>query len=330
MLQNLALRTIAQSGGSFWMPPEASTTAGSVDRLFYFIFWISVIFFTLIVGLMIIFIFKYRKRDGVRTTSGPTHNTALELTWTVIPLILVFIIFYIGFKSFLDVSTTPANAYPIQVDAQRWKWLFTYPNGHVDENLHVPVDTPIGLTMTSEDVIHSFFVPDFRLKRDIVPGRYNKAWFRATSPGEHALLCAEYCGTGHSDMGAMIIVHPSGEFEKWLAEATGSLSKLPPAEAGERIYKTRGCAQCHSVDGKGGIGPTLKDLFGSNVPLKDGRTIVAEENYIRESILDPQAAIVAGFDPVMPTYKGRLKDDEITVIIAYLKTLSGQEGTQKP
>jgi cytochrome c oxidase subunit 2 len=313
---------LSQSGGSFWMPPQSSTSAPGVDRLFYFIFWIAFFFFLLIVGLMIHFIVRYRKQAGRKAEKAPTHNTALELTWTLIPLGIVFVIFYFGFHGFLDITTPPANSYEIQVTAQRWKWMFTYPNGFVDENLHVPVNRPIRLVMTSEDVIHAFYVPDFRLKRDIVPGRYNKTWFRATTPGTHDLFCAEYCGTSHSLMYAQVIVHPPGEFEKWLEQAADLTGKLPPAEAGQRLYKTRGCAQCHSIDGKAGIGPTFQGVFGHSVAMKDGTKVTADEDYVRESILNPQAKVVAGFDPVMPTYQGRLKDQEITAIIAYMKTLS--------
>lgn len=327
MLDQLLLKGLAQSGGSFWMPPQASTAAAGVDRLFYFIFWISAFFFALIVGLMIFFVFRYRrKRASEGPGGGPTHNTALEVAWTIIPLGIVFVIFFLGFRGFLDLNTPPANAYEIQVTAQRWKWLFTYPNGHVDENLHVPVDTPVQLVMTAEDVIHSFYVPDFRIKRDIVPGRYNKTWFRAPQAGEHDLYCAEYCGTSHSDMLAKVIVHPAGEFETWLDGVAGALDRLPPAEAGARLFKTQGCLQCHSVEGKAGIGPAMNGVFGSNVALKDGSTVAADENYIRASILDPQSQIVAGFEPVMPTYKGRLKDKEITVIIEYIKSLSSSGG----
>jgi cytochrome c oxidase subunit 2 len=319
----------AQSDGrSFWLPPPVSTTAAGVDRVFYFIFWIAAFFFALIVVLMILFVIRYRRRTpkGESTEDAPSHNTPLELTWSIIPLLIVFGIFYIGFKGFLDMSVAPANAYEVQVTGQKWKWLFTYPNGHVDENLHVPVDTPVQLVMTSEDVIHSFFVPDFRLKKDVVPGRYSKAWFEAKEPGTYQIFCAEYCGTSHSDMLASVIVHEAGGFEKWLAEAADFLATLPPAEAGERLYNQRGCAQCHSIDGKSGIGPTLKGLFGKKEVMKDGTQLVADENYIRESILEPQAKLVAGYEPVMPTYQGRLRDDEITVIIAFIKSLDEQEG----
>lgn len=317
------LGTVQASGraGQFWMPPAASTSAGEVDAVFNFILWLSAFFFALIVGLMLLFVVRYHRRRAARAEPSPRHNTLLELTWTIVPLLLVMVIFGWGFKVFLDLNTVPADAYEVQVTGQKWKWLFTYPNGHVDENLHVPIHRPVRLVMTSEDVIHSFFVPAFRVKRDVVPGRYSKLWFEATRAGEYDVFCAEYCGSSHSDMIAKVIVHPEGEFEAWLAKEADVLSKLPPAEAGARLYKIRGCAQCHSVDGSAGIGPTLSGLFGEAVPLVGGGSVVAEENYLRESILEPQAKVVAGFQPVMPTYKGRLTDAEITALIAYIKTL---------
>lgn len=312
---------LLQDDGTFWMPREASTTAHEVDRLFYWIFWIALFFFALIVVLGTLFVFKYRAGKRREAAIGPVHNTPLEVIWTVIPLLIAFGIFYVGFRGFLEMKVAPQNSYEIQVTAQKWKWLFTYPNGYVDENLHVPADTPVMLVMASEDVIHSFYVPDFRLKMDVVPGRYTKAWFRAPQAGTHQVYCAEYCGTSHSDMLASVIVHEPGGFEKWLDAAASSLANASPVDAGARLVKQRGCAQCHSVDGRAGIGPTFKGLFASKVPMKGGETIEVDENYIRESINTPQARIVAGFDPVMPTYQGRLKDDEITAIIAYLKTL---------
>ncbi len=310
-------------GPSFWLPPQASTAASGVDKVFSLIFWVSAFFFALIIFLTILFVFRYRRRSAGETASptAPTHNTALELTWTVIPLLIVFGIFYVGFKGFLDLSVAPGDAYEIQVTGMRWKWQFTYPNGYTDENLHAPVDTPVRLVLTSEDVIHSFYVPDFRLKSDVVPGRYSKAWFEATEPGEYQIFCAEYCGTGHSDMLASVIIHEPGGFEKWLAAAADFIDTMPLDQAGKRLYEQRGCAQCHSIDGSGKTGPTFKNLFGSTHLLTDRTEITVEEDYIRESILDPQAKLVAGYQPVMPTFQGRLRDKEITAIIAFLKSL---------
>jgi len=317
----LSWATIGTEGG-FWLPSQGSEGAAEVDRIFGFVFWVSAFFFLLIVALMVLFVIRYRRRPGREDAEpSPRHNTPLEITWTTIPILIVIAIFIWGFKVYLDINTPPANAYEVLVTGQKWKWLFTYPNGHVDENLHVPVATPIRLVMTSEDVIHGFYIPAFRLKRDVVPGRYVKLWFQATKPGEYQIYCTQYCGTGHSDMWAKAVVHEPGGFERWLEDASNFLAKMSPAEAGERLYGTRGCAQCHSVDGKGGTGPTFKAMFGHQVPLDGGKATVADENYIRESILEPQAKIVAGFQPVMPTFQGRLKDQEITAIIEYLKTL---------
>ena len=309
--------------GSFWMPPQVSTVARSVDWLFNFILAISVFFFILIVVVMVVFVVKYRRREGQQAESSPSHNTALEITWTVIPVIIVIVIFFFGFKGYLDMATPPANAYEVLVEGQKWKWSFTYPNGYVDENLHVPVDRPVRLVMSSSDVIHSLYVPAFRIKMDVVPGRYSKAWFEATEPGEYDLFCAEYCGTSHSDMLAHVIVHPPGEFETWLEKASNFLETMTPVDAGRKLFQVRGCQQCHSMDGSAKTGPTLLGVFGRTENLVDGGTVTVDENYIRESILEPNARVVAGFEPVMPTYQGRLKDAEIMAIIEYLKAPAG-------
>jgi len=313
---------LAQQRGDFWLPQRASSEAGAVDHLFYFIFGVSAFFFLLIVVLALLFVLRYRRRPGREVEPSPSHNLKLELTWSIIPIIIVIVIFALGFQRFLDMATPPANSYEIQVTGQKWKWFFTYPSGFVSDELHVPVDEPVKLVLTSEDVIHSLYIPAFRIKKDAVPGRYSTAWFRAIEPGQYLLLCAEYCGTGHSDMQTWTVVHEPGGFETWLAKASNFLDTLSPAEAGERLYKTKGCAQCHSVDGAGGIGPSFRDLYGHRQALRGGAEVTVEENYVRESILDPQAKVVAGFEPVMPTYQGKLSDREITAIIAYLKQLA--------
>ncbi|RMF71877.1 MAG: cytochrome c oxidase subunit II [Acidobacteria bacterium] len=312
-------------GGGFWMPQSASTTAPEVDFVFYFILAISAFFFVLIVALTALFVVRYRARPGHSEQDSPTHNTALELTWSIIPSILVLMMFWFGFKAYMDQYNPPANAYEILVEAQKWNWSFQYPNGYIDKDLHVPAGTPVRLVLTSQDVIHSFFVPAFRVKKDVVPGRYNKVWFEATQPGSYVVFCTEYCGTGHSDMLAHVIVHPPGEFEAWLEKAANFLDTLPPAEAGKLLYEQRGCTQCHSVDGSPRVGPTFKGIWGHEVKLRDGSTVPVDEDYLRESIVDPQAKVVDGFDPVMPTYAGRLKDKEITYIIEYLKSLGEEQ-----
>jgi cytochrome c oxidase subunit 2 len=313
--------SVATDGGSFWFPPSGSNTAVEVDSLFYFILSLSAFFFVLIVGLMVIFAIRYRRRPGYEQSPAPDHNTFLEVAWSVIPGALLVLIFFRGFTTFLDIRTPPAETYEIKVVAKKWSWLFQYPNGYIDNDLHIPVNRPVKLTMSSEDVIHSVFIPAFRAKMDVVPGRYTSMWFDATRTGEFPLLCAEYCGTKHSDMLATVVVHPSGEFESWLERASNLLATLPPVEAGKILYTRRGCAQCHTIDGTARTGPSFKGTFGTKQQLADGSTIDLDENYIRESILEPMKKVRAGYRPVMPSYKGQLKDPEIDAIIEYIKSL---------
>lgn len=308
--------------GGFWLPERASTFAHRVDANWDLVYWVSVIFFALVTFLMFFFVFRYRGTHGDRATSKVTHHTGLEVFWSVVPTLIVVVLFWQGYKTFLDMVTPPQNSYEVLVSGQKWNWAFTYPNGYVDADLHVPVDTPVTLVMSSQDVIHSFFVPEFRIKRDVMPGRYTKLWFNATLLGEYDILCAEYCGTSHSEMISKLVVHERGEFDAWLEEAADFLSRMPPAEAGELLYNKRGCKQCHSVDGSSGIGPTFLGKYGSMEALTTGESILVDENYVRESIYEPQAKLTAGYDPVMPTYRGRLKEEEVTAIIEYMKTLS--------
>jgi cytochrome c oxidase subunit 2 len=245
--------------------------------------------------------------------------------WSIIPAILVAIMFIWGFSGYMKMRQPPDDSYEIQVIAQKWSWSFQYPNGYIDSDLHVPADKNIYLVMTSNDVIHSLYIPAFRLKMDVVPGRYNKTWFNAIDPGsekkEYNLFCAEYCGDKHSTMTAKVIVHPSGEFEKWLEDAANFLDRMTPEEGGKVLYQRRLCSQCHSLDGAAGTGPSFKGIFGAEHEMSDGSKVIVDENYIRESILDPQAKVRAGFKPVMPTYRDQLKEEEIRAIIAFLKTL---------
>jgi cytochrome c oxidase subunit 2 len=311
---------LAQEGGSFWLPPARSTFAPAVDNLFYLVLGVSIFFFALIVGLMTLFVIRYRQRPEPIDRHGPTHNTALEITWTTIPVLIVIVIFYRGFVTYIDERTSPRNAYDIRVSARQWKWNFQYPNGFIADELHVPVDETVRLTMSSDDVIHSLFIPAFRLKMDVVPGRYTTTWFRAVAPGDYELLCAEYCGTGHSDMVTKVVVHKPGEFEPWLKQAGDFIKNLPPAQAGRKVYELRGCKQCHSTDGSVGTGPSFQGIYGETHHFTDGSSEVVDDNYIRESILDPQAKIREGFQGVMPRIKG-ITDQEITVLIEFIKSL---------
>jgi len=308
-------------GGSLFFPQRATEEAALVDSIFYFILIVSVVFYLLILVLMVVFLLKYRRREGQGPQPSPSHSTSLEMLWTIIPTILVAVMFICGFWGYMEMRQAPDDSYEIQVVAKKWAWSFIYPNGHIEPDLHAPADRPIRLVMTSDDVIHSLYIPAFRLKMDIVPGRYNKTWFQAVAPGEHQLYCAEYCGTQHSTMLAKVVVHPPGEFEKWLEEAANFLKRMTPVEGGALLYQRRGCAQCHTIDGGAKVGPSFKGVFGTQQPLASGQTITVDENYIRESILEPMAKIRAGYQPVMPTYKGQLKDEEISAIIAYIKSL---------
>jgi cytochrome c oxidase subunit 2 len=311
-----------EGGGTLWLPPEAASGAAYSDDVFYFIYWVSLFFFVLIVALMVWFVIRYRQRvPGQPAAGGITHSTRLEITWTIIPVILVIIMFYMGFRGYMDLVNPPTDAIDIQVLGQKWSWNFTYPNGHDDGELHVPVDRNIRLTLTSNDVVHSFYIPAFRIKRDAMPGRYNHMWFRPTKTGEYLALCSEYCGTGHSDMQARVVVEDPADYQKWLMEVSDPFREHSFADVG-RMLVMRKCSSCHSVDGRAGVGPTFKGVFGHEVKLQDGSTVTADENYIRESILYPSRQVVAGFSPVMPTFRGQLKDREITAIIEYLKGLA--------
>jgi len=208
------------------------------------------------------------------------------------------------------------------VTAYKWDWEFTYPNGATSDQLHVPAGKPIRLILESRDVIHSFYVPDFRIKKDCVPGRFNKIWFEAPQPGVHDLYCAEYCGTQHSQMLSKVIVHTPQQFLAWLENASNWIDKISPAEAGKMLVESKGCRQCHSADGSGKIGPSFLNLYGNTRLLKDNSSAMADENYLRQAILDPAAGVVAGYDNVMPTYQGRLSDREIMAIIEYMKSIS--------
>jgi len=315
------LSLLGQASDSFWLPPPDSTTAAHVDRAFYFVLYLSIFFFLLIAVLMVVFVVRYRARPGVGPGEAPSHNTPLEVTWTVIPLLLVIVIFYLGFKGYMDMRLPPRDAYEIEVVAQKWQWLFKYPSGHVDSELHVPAGQAVRLLMQSRDVIHSLFIPDFRVKMDVVPGRYTKTWFQAKDPGQHLLLCTEYCGTGHSDMTTTVVVHKPGEFEKWLADADKFAEDMPPAERGALIYRRQGCQGCHSIDGTAKTGPSFKGIYGQTHNFSNAPPTVVDENYIRESILEPSAKIRAGYPNKMNSFKGQLTDEQISDLIAFIKSL---------
>ncbi len=308
---------------TFWMPLDASTTAHQIDWLYMFMIWMSVICSIAIFAAMAYFVTKYRagaRAQNELSERSSEHNTTLEITWSILPLFVVIALFVWGFRGFVNLRTPPKGALEIQATGQKWKWLFDYPHG-TEDALHVPVDRDVRIVIHSVDVLHSLFLPNFRVKMDAVPGRYTDLWFHATKVGEFPIFCAEYCGTSHSDMLSRVIVHEPGGFEKWLAEAKKKMEDIPLVDLGKLIYDKQGCATCHSTDGTPRIGPSWKGVFGKTEHFTGGTAATVDEDYIRESIQDPQAKIVEGFPPSMPTYQGKLSDRQLSGVIEYIKTL---------
>ncbi len=299
--------------------------APRIDALFYFLVAVAGFFGSLIFFLVIFFAVKYRRRSENEQPRPIMGNLSLEILWTAIPLGLTMVMFVWGAMLFFDIEQPPSNTIEIHVVGKQWMWKLQHPEGQreIDE-LHVPVGRPVKLTMTSEDVIHDFFVPAFRVKKDVLPGRYTTVWFQATKPGEYHLFCSQYCGTQHSGMIGKVVVLEPADYEKWLS---GGVTAVSMATAGEMLFQKLGCGTCHRPDGTG-QGPSLVGLFGKPVQLQRGRTVTADEAYIRESILDPQAKIVAGYPPIMPTFKGLISEDGILQIIAYIKSLKREERTE--
>ncbi len=319
---DLVTTTIAPLDGSLFLPPPVTTNAASTDVPFQFTLWIGVLTFLLIMGAMLYVAIRYRRRSpGQKPEPSSSNDVVLQFAWTVIPLVLFLDIFYLGFRGFMDVSGIPSNAMEISVGAKDSKWSFTYSDGHIDEVLHVPVNQSVKLTMESGDSIHSFFIPAFRLKRDVLPGQQTTAWFRAIQPGKYLAMCAKYCGANHSDHWSPVIVHQEGEFEKWHEQAGGLFNRYSMKEVGELMYKKYVCNTCHTLDGTKKIGPSFKGLFGRESLLTGGGKITVDEEYITNSVLDPQSAIVEGYPPAMPSYKGQINDREIQAIIEFMKTL---------
>jgi len=305
----------------FWLPASGSSiTQAHVDPLFDYIMWVSIVCAALLLGLMIYFVAKYAaKSRHVKPEGSTDHHTGLELLWSIGPLPVVLAMFAWGFQGFVALRTTPKDAYEIHVTGQKWKWLFEYPNGYSDDVLHVPVGQNVRLVMNSVDVVHSFGLPGFRTKEDVVPGRYTELWFKPTTAGEYPVFCDQYCGTQHSGMITKVVVHEQADFDAFLKKAAEAIDLLPAEQLGEKMYNQQGCAACHSLDGSPKTGPTWKGLFGHPVTLTDGTSVTADENYIKTSILEPQSQIVQGFPPAMPTFKGKLSDKKIEGLIAFIK-----------
>ena len=299
-------------------PEQASTTANQVDLLFYFLTGVCGAVGLLVAILIIYFCVRYRRRPGQVGPPPPTQQAlALEWFWTLSPIGIFMVMFTWGATIYFDAYRAPDDATPIYVQAKQWMWKFQHPEGQREINeLHVPTGRPFKLLLTSEDVIHSFFVPEFRIHMDVLPNRYTSVWFQATRAGTYHLFCSQYCGTNHAGMVGRVIVMEPADYQSWLHyRAEGSL-----ALEGRKVFLKYRCISCHSAD-PGARAPVLEELYGKPVHLQDGRTVTADENYIRESIYDPGAKIVAGWQNIMPTFKGQVSEEEVIELIAYIKSL---------
>jgi cytochrome c oxidase subunit 2 len=298
-------------------PQRASTMAGNVDALYIFLLIVCGLMTLLVFTAVVYFAARYRHRRGV-AAEQIEGSTPLEIVWSVIPFLVFMTIFLWAAVVYFKGRTPPRDSTEVYVVAKQWMWKLEHAEGQREINeLHVPVGRDVKLIMTSQDVIHSFFVPEFRMKQDVLPGRYTIAWFRAIKPGIYHLFCTQYCGTQHSGMIGNIVVMEPSQYEAWMSGgSTGPLSS-----AGEKIFAELGCATCHRSDTQG-RGPNLVGVFGKPVQLEDGRIVTADENYVRESILDPGAKVVKGFKPVMPTFQGLISEEQLNALIAYVKSLS--------
>jgi len=307
-------------------PTQASTQAGQVDALYFFLVAVTAFFSLLIAALIVFFSIRYR-HERHPVPHQIEGSTALELTWTLIPLGIAMVIFVWGAAVYFYQTRPPRGAMEIYAIGKQWMWKFQHVEGQREINqLHVPVGRDVKMVMTSQDVIHSFFVPAFRVKADVLPGRYTQTWFRATTPGRYHLFCTEYCGTQHSGMIGEVVVMEPAAYEAWLAGGSGEGSL---ASNGQKLFQELGCATCHRSDTQG-RGPNLVGVFGKQVLLEDGRTVGADETYVRESILNPAAKIVSGFKPIMPTFEGQVSEEGLVALVAYIKTLkSAPQGAQQ-
>jgi cytochrome c oxidase subunit II len=302
-------------------PEQASTVASRVDALYIFLLALSAFFSILIFTAVIVFAVRYRRRSEAERPPAILGSIALELVWSLIPLAICGVIFVWSLDVFFAINRVPPQAMDIYVVGKRWMWKAQHLTGQREINeLHVPVGVPVRLTLTSEDVIHSFFVPAFRVKKDAVPGRYTTLWFEATRPGTYHLFCAEYCGTKHSAMIGSVTVMEPAAFQSWLS---GGASGVSLATAGERRFQELGCVTCHRA-GEGQRGPALEGLFGKPVKLVGGGAVTADETYIRESIVTPSARVVEGYQPVMPTYQGLVDEEGLMQLVAYVRSLGTQ------
>jgi len=305
-----------------FFPEQASTSAQQVDSLYFVLIGISVFFLAIIFLPMIYFLFKYRR--GHRANRAPLNISTMriEVTWTVIPLVLAMGLFAWGAKAYFEMEVPPANALDIDVVGKQWMWKIQHQEGNREINeLHIPLGRTVKLTMASEDVIHSFYIPAFRVKQDVVPGRFVTEWFQPTKVGAYHLFCAEYCGADHSKMIGTIYVMPLADYQAWLNRGSGQDTL---AQSGARLFRELGCSGCHI--GPGTVrAPPLEGLYGKLVPLQTREIVRADDKYIRDSILLPNSQIAAGYQPLMPTFQGHISEEELFQLIAYIKSIANKE-----
>ena len=326
----------------FWFPESVNALASGVDELFIFVLWVTVVSLVLVLGAMVWFAIRYRAGSGDARGSMPTHNLTLEVAWTLIPTAILGVIFFWGTRDYAKMSIPAGDAMEIRVMGQKWFWSFDYPEYGVrlqatqeldaknetegkPVGLVVPVNTSVKLVGSSSDVLHSIFIPAFRLKKDVVPNRYTTTTFIATDTGVYDLFCTEYCGTKHSNMITKVTVLSEADFKSYMEEAQEAAAG--PVD-GATVFASNGCAGCHQVNegASGGLGPALWGLAGREEALTTGEKVLVDDNYLRESIENPMAKIVAGYDPIMPSFAGRLSEEELTALIVYLKQLGPAGG----
>jgi cytochrome c oxidase subunit 2 len=320
-----------------FLPDQASTFARDLDRLHFFVILTTFVMSTAVGLTTIVFFIRYRRRSETQTTPHIEPPTWMEALFVGVPLSFFILWFFLGYREFVRQQTPPADSMDVYVMGKKWMWKFAYPDGPNAINvLRVPAGRNVRLLMTSRDVIHSFYVPEFRIKQDVLPGRYTQTWFNATTPGRYQILCAEYCGAGHSIMRGEVIVLKPQDFEDWLAfqhrgvvatqDGQPTALDFAPAlgnmvDQGRRIAAEQGCVKCHSTDGTRHIGPTWLDLYHRREKLTDGSTVEADEAYLTESMMDPAQKIVEGFQPVMPSFQGKLAGPEVAALVEYIKSL---------
>jgi cytochrome c oxidase subunit 2 len=325
-----ALQTapLAVGRAGTWLPEAAAAGAAEVDRPFLGLYLVSAFAVVLVTGLALTYVLQYRRRDdAARGGAGGRPNPALLGVWLLAALGLAAWTFVSGFGGFLDRSVPPYGAYAIDVTARQWNYDFVYPNGYVADTLHVAVGQPIQLNLTSEDVVHGLSVPALRVNTAILPGRISRTWFEAIAADTFTLRSDIYSGDGYSDMSTVLISQSQADFDAWLTRVSDIFSGRTYEEVGELLYTRKGCVACHSTDGSKRVGPSFKELYGHEFETRDGRRITADDAYIRESILEPNASVVAGYEPVMTPYAGQITDREIEAITAWIKTMSSLGGS---